>query len=47
MLDVMVVECGLIGCASAIAAALVRAKILLLESTGCIGGTTTSALLPA
>lgn len=45
--DVIVCGGGPAGCAAAAAAAREGAKTLLLESTGCLGGMGTSALVPA
>ncbi|HEY3332146.1 MAG TPA: FAD-dependent oxidoreductase [Capsulimonadaceae bacterium] len=45
--DVIVVGGGPSGCTAAAAAARDGAKTLLIESTGCLGGMGTSALVPA
>lgn len=45
--DVIVAGGGPAGCTAAIAAAREGAKTLLIENTGCLGGSGTSALVPA
>ena len=45
--DVIVVGGGPAGCAAAAAAAREGARTLLLEASGCLGGSGTSALVPA
>ena len=45
--DIVVSGGGPAGCAAAIAAGRLGAKVLLLEATGCLGGMATSGLVPA
>ena len=45
--DLVVAGGGPAGCAAAIAAGRLGAKVLLLEATGCLGGMATSGLVSA